>query len=302
MVIQEHGLYRLGMSRLADALERIATMIENLSALDPVAAAAQKVPGALPPGRLKDLLSGSDLGHPVHPLLVTVPIGAFTSAVALDLIGERAAARRLIALGIVSSLPAAATGASDWADTAEAERRVGLMHAALNTAALSAFATSWVLRRSPGRGKVSALVGLSVLSASGWLGGHLSYAMGVGVDTTAFSQPPADWTDVCETAELIDGQPRAFAVDGLSVLLISRDGHIDAILNRCTHRGAPLDEGPLVGDCIECPWHGSRFRLEDGMIERGPASRPQPVLRTRLVGTRVQVRRSEPRALRANPA
>ncbi|MBT0773183.1 Rieske 2Fe-2S domain-containing protein [Kineosporia sp. J2-2] len=146
------------------------------------------------------------------------------------------------------SLPAAATGASDAADTAEAERRVGLMHAALNTAALSAFSASWVLRRSPGQGKISALVGLSFLGASGWLGGHLSYAMGVGVDTTAFSRPLADWTDVCEVTELIDGQPRSFAVDGLSVLLVSRAGRIDAMLNRCTHRGAPLDEGKLVGD------------------------------------------------------
>jgi nitrite reductase/ring-hydroxylating ferredoxin subunit/uncharacterized membrane protein len=290
------------MSRLADVLERIATSIENLSALDPAAAAAQKVTGALPPGRLKDLLSGSDLGHPVHPLLVTVPIGAFTSAVALDLTGDRAAARRLIALGIAASLPAAATGASDWSDTTEAERRVGLLHAVLNTAALGAFATSWVLRRSPGRGKVPALVGLSILGASGWLGGHLSYAMGVGVDTTAFSQVPTDWTDICDTADLIDARPHAFSVNGLSVLLISRDGRVDALLNRCTHRGAPLDEGTLVGNCIQCPWHASLFRLDDGGIERGPASRPQPVLQTRTEGTRVQVRRSEPKALRVNPA
>jgi nitrite reductase/ring-hydroxylating ferredoxin subunit/uncharacterized membrane protein len=302
MVMREHRLYRLNMSRLADSLERIATTIENARSLDPVAAVGQKVAGAVPPGRLKDLLSGSDLGHPVHPILVTLPIGAFTSALAFDLIGDRAAARRLIALGLLTSLPAAATGASDWADTTEAERRVGLTHAALNTLALSAFGTSWVLRRSPGRGKVSALVGLGILGASGWLGGHLAYAMGVGVDTTVFSQAPADWTDVCEVAELVGGQPRAFDVNGLSVLLVSRDGRIDAILNRCTHRGAPLDEGQVVGDCIECPWHGSRFRLEDGMVERGPATRPQPVLKTRVAGTRVQVCRSEPRALRRNPA
>jgi nitrite reductase/ring-hydroxylating ferredoxin subunit/uncharacterized membrane protein len=290
------------MSRLAEALERVANKIENLRALDPAAAAAQKVTGALPPGRLKDLLSGSDLGHPVHPLLVTLPIGAFSSAVALDLTGNPVAARRLIGLGILSSLPTAVTGASDWSDTLDAERRVGLLHAALNSVALSAFAASWVLRRSPGRGKVTALMGLSVLSASGWLGGHLSYAMGVGVDTTAFSPPPTDWTDVCEAAELSDERPTAFTVDGLPVLLISRAGSIDAIVNRCTHRGAPLDEGSLVGDCIECPWHGSRFRLTDGMVERGPASRPQPVLETRVEGIRVQVRRADPRALRVNPA
>jgi nitrite reductase/ring-hydroxylating ferredoxin subunit/uncharacterized membrane protein len=290
------------MSRLADALDRIATTIENLSALDPAAAAVQKVSGALPPGRLKDLLSGTDLGHPVHPLLVTLPIGAFGSAVALDLTGDRVAARRLIGLGLLATLPAAATGASDWSDTTGAERRVGLVHVALNTVAAGAFATSWLLRRSPGRGKTSALLGLGALGASGWLGGHLSYAMGVGVDTTAFSRPPGDWTDTCAETDLADGGPHAFTAAGVPVLLIRRPDGIQAILNRCTHRGAPLDEGPVVDGCIECPWHGSRFRLADGMVQRGPASRPQPVLQTRVEGGRVQVRRAEPRALRTNPA
>ncbi len=143
-------------------------------------------------------------------------------------------------------------------------------------------------------------MGLGILGASGWLGGHLSYAMGVGVDTTAFSQTPTDWSDVCDTADLVDGSPKAFTVEGESVLVVNRAGRIHALLNRCTHRGAPLNEGQLVGDCIECPWHASRFRLEDGMIEQGPATRPQPVLQTRVEGTRVQVRRSEPRALRVN--
>jgi nitrite reductase/ring-hydroxylating ferredoxin subunit/uncharacterized membrane protein len=289
------------MSRLAELLEGIAARVENLRALDPPADAVQKVTGALPAGRVKDLLSGTDLGHPLHPLLVTVPIGAFGSALALDLTGDAEGARRLIGLGILASLPTAASGASDWSDTMGAERRVGLLHAALNTVALGAFATSWVLRRSPGRGRLTTLVGLGFIGASGWLGGHLSYAMGVGVDTTAFSSPPSDWTDVGAEDELTDGEPHAFTAGELSILVVRRDGALSAIGNRCTHRGAPLDEGPVVGDCIECPWHGSRFRLADGQIERGPASRPQPVFEARVVAGRVQVRKAEERALRTNP-
>ena len=287
------------MSRLAEALERIVTSIENLSSVDPAAQAAQKITGALPPGTVKDLLSGTDLGHPAHPLLVTVPIGAFTSALVLDLVGEQRAARQLIGLGIVSSLPTAATGASDWSDTMGAERRVGLVHAALNSVALGAFAASWVLRRTPGRGRLTALAGAAVLGTSGWLGGHLSYAMGVGVDTTAFTPPPTEWTEVCALDDLTDGQLHGFKLDSdFPVLLVSRNGVISSIDNRCTHRGAPLDEGSVVGDCVECPWHGSRFRLSDGQIERGPASRPQPALETRVVDGRVQVKRTEPRTLR----
>ena len=155
--------------------------------------------------------------------------------------------------------------------------------------------TSWTA-------KALALAGFSIVGASGWLGGHLSYALGVGVDTTSFIPPPQDWSDACSAADLADGVPMAVTIDGLAVLLVRSGTQIHAIADRCTHRGGPLHEGQLVDGCIECPWHGSRFRLTDGAVERGPATRPQPRLETRIAGDRVQVRREESRALRANPA
>jgi nitrite reductase/ring-hydroxylating ferredoxin subunit len=125
--------------------------------------------------------------------------------------------------------------------------------------------------------------------------------MGVGVDTTAFSSPPEEWTDAGAEADLLDGLPHAVTVDGLPVLLVRTGSTVQALANRCTHRGAPLDEGKVVDGCIECPWHASRFRLSDGAVERGPATRPQPALDVRVVAGRVQVRRNEPKSLRTNP-
>jgi nitrite reductase/ring-hydroxylating ferredoxin subunit/uncharacterized membrane protein len=289
------------MSLVSELLERAVGRLQTSPALDRPADAAQKVTGALPPGPVKDLLSGTALGHPVHPLLVTVPIGAFTSAAVLDLLGgESRAARRLIGLGILSSLPTALSGASDWSDTAGAERRVGLVHAAGNTLALALLSASWLARRSEGRGKVLTLAGLGLVGASGWLGGHLSYALGVGVDTTAFSSMPQEWTDVAGAADVVEGKPYPARAGDLAVLLVRQGDVVRAMADRCTHRGGPLSEGPVVGDCVECPWHGSRFRLSDGQVERGPATRPQPVLRARVRDGRVEVCRDEAQALRTN--
>ncbi len=216
--------------------------------------------------------------------------------------GCRDASRRLIGLGVLSSLPAAATGLSDWGDTQGAERRVGLVHAASNTVGLALLTGSWLRRRGGGSGgRLLALAGFGVMGAGGWLGGHLSYALGVGVDTTAFSSPPTDWTDVCAETDLLEGQPQSFTVEEVPVLLVRHEGQLRALGDRCTHRGAPLHEGPVVDGCIECPWHASRFSLDDGAVVRGPATRPQPAFDVQASGGRVRVRRAEQRALRLNP-
>ncbi|HKV20657.1 MAG TPA: Rieske 2Fe-2S domain-containing protein [Mycobacterium sp.] len=293
------------MNRLPDT---IADGIEDAAFLDPPAdAAANVVHRLLPAGRLKDLLSGTPLGHPAHPMLVTVPIGAWLSANILDVVGGRhgrATARRLMAIGTVAAVPAALTGASDWSDTMGAERRVGLVHAVANWAAIGLYASSWNARRKGrhSRGVALAALGGAAVGVSGWLGGHLSYSIGVGVDTTAFMTGPTEWTDALAESDLSDDRPVNVMVGVVPVLVVRRDGQVFALGDRCTHRGGPLHEGEVVGDCIECPWHSSRFNLRDGHVVRGPATRPQPRLETRVVDGRVQVRQvGEQHALRTNP-
>ncbi|MFE5703670.1 Rieske 2Fe-2S domain-containing protein [Rhodococcus koreensis] len=291
-----------------NVLERGVRLVEHAETLDrPAGAVVTAINNWLPAGRIKDALSGTDLGHPLHPLLVTVPIGAWVSAGFLDALGGRGArpaATKLVGLGALAAVPATLTGASDWADTLGAERRVGAVHAVSNYAAVAAYLASWAARR---RGRHGVGIGLSaagagLLGVSGWLGGHLSYAAGVGVDTTAFSTLPPDWTDAAPETVLTGKEMAAVLVGTVSVLLVKRSGTVVALSNRCTHRGAPLHDGSLDDGCIECPWHGSRFGVADGRVVRGPATRPQQVYEARVRDGRIQVRQpDEQRTLRTNP-
>jgi nitrite reductase/ring-hydroxylating ferredoxin subunit/uncharacterized membrane protein len=290
----------------AQVLDDLAERLERAAALDRAGAALVDFLGRfLPRGKVRDLASGVPLGHPAHPLLVAVPIGSWTAASVLDLTGaDRAAARRLVGLGVLSALPAAVTGANDWLSTSGAERRVGLVHAALNDVALLAYGASWLARRRNrhARGAVLALMGAGVTAVAGWLGGHLAYALGVGVDTTAFQSLPAEWTDACAEVEVPGTGGLRVDVGGVPVLLARDAGSIVALADRCTHRGGPLHDGEFADGCVTCPWHGSSFALADGSVRSGPATRPQPTLAVRVESGRVQVRRAdEQRTLRTNP-
>ncbi len=288
--------------------EKLADVLENASALDrPADAGAGLINKWLKPGVVKDALSGTWLGHPAHPVLVAVPIGAWVSSTVLDLVGGRSArpaARTLIGLGALAALPTAMTGASDWADTMGPERRLGFVHAMANYTALGLYAGSW---RARGRGAHTRGVALSVLGSGalgvgGWIGGHLAYARGVGIDTTAFLGAPQDWTDAAAEADLVEGEPLGVSVGALPVLLLRRGATLIALNDRCTHRGAPLHSGEIVDGCIECPWHGSRFQLADGAVTRGPATRPQPSYEVRTDGGRVLIRETHVQSsLRTNP-
>ncbi|MFN2563246.1 MAG: Rieske 2Fe-2S domain-containing protein [Jatrophihabitans sp.] len=287
-------------------LEQLIGRIEQLSVLDRPADLVNGVlRKAIPQGSVEDALSGTPIGHPLHPAMVTVPIGAWTSSLVFDVIGDDTAARRLIAIGCVSALPTAAAGAADWMSTHGPERRVGLVHALLNYTALGAYAMSWLARRRGrrARGVMLSLAGAGLVSASGWLGGHLSYSLGIGVDTTVFEQLPEDWTDVtAETVLPADGEFVAADAGGVPVLLSRHNGTVTALADRCTHRGGPLHEGELDGGCVVCPWHGSAFSLADGSVQAGPATRPQAVLETRIENGRLQVRRQDRRTMRTQLA
>ena len=177
-------------------LERLTSRVERAAALDSLADPLATLVGALPPGRVKDALSGTSAGHPLHPALVAVPIGAFVSVAALDAAGASPrAARRLLGFGIVTVAPTAATGLSDWADTMGAERRLGLVHALCNVGSTVLMAAAWLRRGRGGSGRGLSTAGLGLLAVAGWLGGHLAYARGVGVDVTAFEGDVTEWTD-----------------------------------------------------------------------------------------------------------
>ncbi len=277
------------------ALESLVRGVESARAADGIAKPLQKmVRRAVGTGDLQDAMTGRWLGHALHPMLTDLPIGFWTSAFTLDLIGgrkHRAAAQMLVGFGVLSALPAIATGATDWADTSDEERRVGLVHAALNSVALACFTASWSARRRGryGRGVLYGLAGSAVATGGGYLGGHLTQRMGVGIDNTTFDAVPTRWTATLPAAEFADETPRRVGAGGTEVMVVRERGTWHGLDNRCSHRGGPLDEGTVSDGCSECPWHGSRFRLSDGSVARGPAAAPQPVVGVRVRDDVVEV-------------
>lgn len=282
---------------------RLFAMIEKAPVLSRLAEPANAAVAAIMPrGRARSVVSGTWLGHPAHPFLVTMPIGCWTGASLLDLAGQRRAARLMIGAGIVSTLPVAVTGASDWVDTAGAERQVGLVHAAANAAATTTYALSWWARRRDRQmlGFSLALAGAALASVGGWLGGHLAYSLGVGVDTNAFQAGPQSWTLLDLRRDEVTSRPSRTEVDGVALIVAADRGRLCVLADRCSHRGGPLSEGALRDGVVTCPWHGSRFDIATGEVVEGPAVVAQPVYDVRSEDGRIAVRRFEPRALRTN--
>jgi nitrite reductase/ring-hydroxylating ferredoxin subunit/uncharacterized membrane protein len=278
--------------------------LERAEALDPASAAAKRaVDALLPSPAVRDALHGVWLGHALHPAVVLVPLGSWLSATALDLLplpGTEDAARALVGLGIASAGPAALAGWADWSDLHPQQQRVGLVHAAANVAAVAAQVASW---RARGRGRSGtwwSLLALAVGGAGAYLGGHLAYRQGAAVNHAEEAPHilPDDWTRLCDLEDLPEQQPVRQSVGGVPVFALRRGRQVDVLYDLCSHLSGPLSDGDLSGSgdqlCVTCPWHGSVFRVRDGLVQRGPATSPQPVLQVRVTpGDAVEVRLPE---------
>jgi nitrite reductase/ring-hydroxylating ferredoxin subunit/uncharacterized membrane protein len=278
-------------------LHALVDAIEHFDRLDGVASAISWAVGkAVQPRPVRNILSGTSLGHPLHPVLTDFPIGAWTMATVLDTVGGPAsepAADILVAVGIATAVPTAAAGLNDWSDTQGKSRRVGLVHAVANGSALCLYSSSAIARASGSRtiGKALGLAGFGVLMFGGFLGGHLSFGNAVNVNKTAGRTGPREWTPVMAESELADGEHRKVAAGKVSVLLYRSGAGILALDSVCSHMGGPLEEGTIADGCVTCPWHGSTFRLGDGHIVRGPATTPQPSYEARVNDGQIEVRR-----------
>lgn len=280
-------------------LSRPLDVVENAAALDRVSGPLTRlVQSALGPRALRDLLHGVQLGHPTHPALVQLPVGAFMSSALLDAVpGQERAATMLVGTGVFSALPAAVAGLADWSQMHPQQQRVGIVHAGSNLVGLSLYAASLAarLRGRPGRGKTLALAGLTALSAGAFLGGHLSYRQAGGANH-AEDVPhlvPAGWNDLCAVDDLpADGTPTKRELGDVPLLVVRSGDRVDVLSDRCSHLSGPLSEGELTedGTCIRCPWHASEFRLSDGSVAHGPATAPVHAFDVRVTAGRVEVR------------
>jgi hypothetical protein len=166
-------------------LHRLLRAAESARVLDkPADAVTAAADRLLTESRGRRALRGRWLGHPLHPLVITVPIGAWMCSAVLDLTpGNDQAARKLLAIGLAAVPPTVLLGIADYADLGRRQRRVGVLHALINTAAVSLFTASYVVRKegAAGKGKLLGFLGIAALSTGGALGGHLAYAQGAGV-------------------------------------------------------------------------------------------------------------------------
>jgi nitrite reductase/ring-hydroxylating ferredoxin subunit/uncharacterized membrane protein len=277
-------------------LESVTKRLEQARSLDELAGKLAAVVGAATrPRVVKNALSGTWLGHRLHPALVPLPYGFWSGTLLFDFVATRRArwaADVLVGAGVASAIPTAAAGLSDWSDAEPEARRVGLVHAGCNTLALLCYSASLVARLL-GRRKAGVglgLAGATVITAGGYLGGHLSYVQGVGVERKRFAGGPRDWTAVLDAAELEEAQPRVVRAGDTEVLLYREAGRVYALWASCTHQGGPLADGTFTDGCVVCPWHGSTFRLADGKVVRGPAAASQPVYETRVLDGKLEVR------------
>jgi nitrite reductase/ring-hydroxylating ferredoxin subunit len=256
-----------------------------------VAESVQDAVKALPQP-VRNVLDGVWLGAPLHPALTDVPLGAWTAAAVLDAVGSEAA-DEVLAVGVLAALPAALTGLNDWSHLKEEPRRLGIVHALVNSGALTLNLGSLALRRRGHRRTARVLSGIGLLGSmySAHVGGQLSFHHGVRVDHTAFEQQRERFAPVIDESELEDGKLHRVELEGVAVVLARReDGEVCAISAVCSHMGGPLDKGKREGDSVVCPWHGSRFDLCTGAVEEGPAVFPQPRWETRIRAGKVEIR------------
>lgn len=250
--------------------------------------------------KLKDVMHGTWLGHPVHPAVTDIAVGAWTVAVVMDAIDElspneglRRGADTAVAVGLAGATVSAITGLTDWSVIDGRARKVGLVHGLMNIAAFGLFTASMFMRRSGQRAEARALgaFGYAVAFGSAWLGGELAYSEQIGVDHTAGQEFPSEFTPILDDSELAEGQMRRVDRNGARILLARRGGQVYAIAEVCPHLGGPLSEGKFEGTEVTCPWHGSCFSLTDGSIVNGPTVYRAPALETRIQGGRIEVRK-----------
>ncbi|GAA5612619.1 Rieske (2Fe-2S) protein [Streptomyces platensis] len=258
--------------------------------LDTVIGPVQRVVRGLPLGRFRDVLHGLPIGHPLHPALVQLPMGAWMSAAVLDTVpGTRRGARLLVGVGVLAAVPAAWAGWVDWAEQHEDQMRTGLVHAGSMALAIGLYARSWVHRGrgSTARGKLLGFAGLSAAGAGGLLGGHLAFRQAAGPNK---AEPvphllEEGWHPVGSVADFPVGEAVRRELGEVPLLVVRQTGgEIHVLAGRCSHLSGPLTDGTLADGCVTCPWHGSVFRLSDGANVGGPATAPQPSFRVSVEG------------------
>jgi nitrite reductase/ring-hydroxylating ferredoxin subunit/uncharacterized membrane protein len=294
-------------------MDELGDVINRQSWLEPVETALGSVADAvfnkaMPFGQtVRNFLHGTWLGHPLHPVVTDIPLGAWTAAAVCDVYECATGDDRLapgadmaVGLGLLGAVAAATTGLNDWNSTSGKPRRVGTLHAITNIAATACYLTSWWQRRNRCRaaGLTSGFAGYALSVAGAYLGGHLVYNERIGVNH-APEELPEKFVPLVKESELRENVLHKAEADGIPVVVVKRGARIFVLAEKCSHLGGPLAEGALHEESVTCPWHGSTFALEDGRVITGPSTYSQPCFEVRVRDGQVEVR--APRAMVPNP-
>ena len=288
--------------------ETTLDIINRQEWLDPLGDTVQKgvhqaFESAGPAGQqVKNALHGVWLGHPLHPVLTDIPLGAWTTALVCDALEDITgrnefgkAADIAVTVGLVGAVGSAITGITDWSDTDGRARKVGLMHGMMNLGGALLYATSLTFRNQKKRnlGRGFGLLGFAIAAGAAYLGGGLVYTEQVGVNHAAGGPPlPEKYVPTMPDFELREGEMKKADANGTPVLLVRRDAQIYAIGETCSHAGGPLSEGKLEDETVTCPWHGSKFNIVSGEVIDGPATHPVPCFEVRVHKGQIEVRKS----------
>lgn len=283
--------------------------IEGQRWLEPVADFLQKVVGGTykimgGAGRpIKTFVHGTWLGHPLHPVLTDIPLGAWTLVVIFDIIylfnrttAWSTAADVTNLIGVLAALAAAVTGYTDWNETIDRERRVGVAHGLLNTLVIVIFLIALVIGATGGsRGLaiVLSFIGYLLVLSAAYLGGEMVFSIGTGVNHHAWQQVPEKFTRVMLEGQLHDSVLVRGMAGDTPILIFKKGDKVCAISETCSHAGGPLAEGEIVGEQVQCPWHASRFDLCTGLVRGGPATISQVRYEARIQNGQIEVRRAE---------
>ena len=232
---------------------------------------------------IQNFLNGTWLGHPVHSVVTDVPVGALTVSIVADLIGQPLVADVSMLLGVLALVAAAVTGLADYTEVDGNARTRATVHGTLMVVTLVLYLISLLIRSGnpPDRlvAIVLALAGYLLLALAAAIGGDLVYLIGTHVNRHAWRGAGTKWIalDLGGLPDIPQGGPTKLKA-GINELAVIREGdRILALHAQCAHAGGPLAEGTVVdGDRLQCPWHGSRFKLVDGHVVRGPAMYDQP--------------------------
>ena len=231
---------------------------------------------------IKDLLHGRWLGHPLHAASTDLPIGVLTLVIVFDVLGQPGAADVALIAGVILMVLSALSGAADYSDTDGTARMRATVDSTLMVIALVLYVVSLAMRLGTAEVQtlpiVLSVVAYVVMTASAFVGGDVAYVLGNMVNRHAFRGAGTKWValDLGGVDDIPEGQLFK-AKAGANNLVIVRTGEtILALHETCAHAGGPLAEGKIVDGQVECPWHGSRFRLADGHATRGPTVYDQP--------------------------